>query len=73
MQILNRYGKKDATTVDVENIRNIFVTTGALAYAKEKVVEYTEAAKRAITTSAIGQNAKKILFDLSDSLIVRKA
>lgn len=66
------YGKNDLKVSEVDKLREIFKTSGALDFAEQTALRYTSSAVQKITNLPIEDNYKAILKDLADFLINRK-
>ncbi len=65
------YGKKDITKKHYEEIKTIFVTTGALTYCQNKIAELTAEAKKIIPSLTKDKTKQKLLAQFTDLLIKR--
>ncbi|MBI4722374.1 MAG: polyprenyl synthetase family protein [Candidatus Stahlbacteria bacterium] len=63
-------GNKELTTNDIETVRQIFINTGALDYAKISATRYAEKAKSVMEASNL--SGKEFLIWLTDFVVKRK-
>ena len=63
-------GNKELTTNDIENVRQIFISTGALGFAQAAASQYAEQAKSVLEASNL--SGKEFLIWLTDFVVKRK-
>lgn len=56
------YGKEKITSKNIDEIIKIFISTGALAYAKEKATSYLNQARKEMTALNVNERAKDLLM-----------
>jgi geranylgeranyl pyrophosphate synthase len=66
------YGNPILTNSEADNIRKIFIDSGALDFARETGIEYTSSATSEIKTMEIEDQYQQVLQQLADFLIQRK-
>ena len=67
-----KYGKKNVSNSDLEDIKSIFIDTGALLKSEESILEYVNNARNEIISMPINDTHKKILNELCDYIVKRK-
>ncbi len=71
--LLSILGREDAKPEEVEAVRRIFVSTGALDYAKARAREFAEKAKNTVHAKArLKREAANFFISLADFVINRK-
>ena len=66
------YGKKGLNKKEAEQIRHIFKSSGALDFAHQIALKYTQSAISAIDSLDVDQQWKSLLKELADFLMKRK-
>ncbi|MDD2890734.1 MAG: polyprenyl synthetase family protein [bacterium] len=73
LKILKRnLGNKNLTEKDFDDVREIFIKTGALDYAKNKARGHISKAKNLLISAKFKSKPTKFLLELSDFMITRK-
>ena len=71
-KISNYYGKSNLTKKDIEAVQNMFIKSGALEYAEEKMhIMFNDSKKELESISFIPEKYKKILFGFITYLNLR--
>lgn len=71
-QILDKYyGKGQVSVSGLEQIKKVFVDTGALEYSKKRALELIEEAKKVIGKMEISKEHQSLLFQMADFLVKR--
>ncbi|MDD5530096.1 MAG: polyprenyl synthetase family protein [bacterium] len=65
-------GNKNLTEKDFDDVREIFIKTGALDYAKSKARGYISKAKNLLISAKFESEPTEFLLELSDFMITRK-
>lgn len=72
-EILDKYyGKGKIGVSELEQIKKVFIDTGALEYSKQRASELVEEAKKVIEEMEISQEYKDLLFQMADFLVKRQ-
>lgn len=72
INILNKlYGTGKININELEKIKEVFKTSGALEYAGQKALEYVDQAKKVIEVMEISDTHKKLLLEMADFLVKR--
>lgn len=66
------YGKGKITKEIHEKIKEIFESTGALAYSQKQSLKYVEQGKKVIPQITTNKETQKLLYELSDLIINRQ-
>jgi geranylgeranyl diphosphate synthase, type I len=66
------YGKGKISEEELREIRQIFMDTGALDYARQKAVKYVNQAKKVVPRLTLEDDKKQLLMELADYLVNRK-
>ena len=72
-RMLNILGKGDASPEEVDFVRDLFVKSGALDYAKKKALNLKDEAKKLLKQAdpSLSTNAEKFFSDLADFVVSR--
>jgi len=70
--ISNLYGKQDATEAELQALRSVFETTGALEFCHSTINDLAQDSLRHIDSATIAEECKQLLRGLVSYLIVRK-
>jgi geranylgeranyl diphosphate synthase, type I len=71
-KILGFYGKGQTTDKNIKEIREVFTSTGALDYARQTALDYTDRAKGLILKIATEDKMQNLLTQMADFLIKRE-
>lgn len=66
------YGKGEVSSDVLEEIRQIFVDTGALSFAKKEALDYVEKAKKVIPEITSDVEYQKLLTEMAEFLVERE-
>lgn len=71
-QILKKYyGQGKIGVSELEQIKKVFIDTGALEYSKNKAMELVKSAQETISGMEISEDKKEILLQMSEFLVKR--
>ena len=71
-EILKRlYGRGNLNDEEFEQVKQIFISTGALDYSRIKEIEYVTSAKKVIPKITNDKSMQNLLFEMADFLINR--
>jgi geranylgeranyl diphosphate synthase, type I len=66
------YGKGEIGKENLEEIKRIFIETGALEYSRKKAADFVEAAKKEIIKMPAEKEYKEMLIQMADFLVERQ-
>ncbi|KKR80927.1 MAG: Polyprenyl synthetase superfamily [Candidatus Daviesbacteria bacterium GW2011_GWA1_41_61] len=66
------YGKGKIGQQELEQIKKVFVDTGALEYSQKKAAQLVEEAKAVVKTMDIAEDKRFLLYQMADFLVSRK-
>ena len=75
---INNSQKKSLSTINLgqnktdEQIKKVFVDTGALEYSQKKAAQLVEEAKAVVKTMDIAEDKRFLLYQMADFLVSRK-
>lgn len=70
--VMNVLGNRNASSEDVEAVRNIFIKTGAVDYCKKRAAQLAEESKKAIAKIRLDKESKEFFIGLADFVLNRE-
>jgi geranylgeranyl diphosphate synthase type I len=69
--LISVLGNKKASARDISRVKQIFISAGSLAYAKQTALQFLQKARNALRQSTFSREIKTLLGGLADYLIQR--